>query len=482
MPNLVRPGRGRVRVAPNGRYLQCEDGAPFFAVGHAEAFGFFFQPMNPLPMLDDFLGAMAARGQNTLVVQVENEDMDFYGGHRLSLEHPVGTYDEGVARQFDDLLGLAGKHGIYVITYLWDTFHMDFNWDKSPYNLANGGPCRYVSEMLTNREAIALQKRKLEWALARWGDHPHVMAWELMNEIEWAVAGKIPANQDADGNWHLASDDEMKAWVDEMAPFARAFCMERFGRCPMLTVSTNNPRYGGEWLYRHPGLDFATNHQYFWEDNASTYPAHPLEAILATRDGVVEALDRCGWSRPYMDTETGPLGFYLENPGQVFPIDDAYQHGMMWTNWACGAAGSGLRWPYPNYGFGTHPHLNPLSEAMWASLEAMAKVSAEVDWNAFTGKYAPDALDVGGEPLHAMACRDDRRLIGWIVRDDRADGREVVEAEARFSGLGEGPHEVLWFDDATGERLRRDEAAGSAFTLRTPPFRLHLAVVVRPRG
>jgi hypothetical protein len=480
MAKLVRPGRGRVRVAPHGRYLMCEDGAPFFAVGHAEAFGFFFQPMNPLALLDGFLAAMATRGQNTLVVQVENQNMDFYGGHRLSLEHPVGHYDEGVARQFDDLLGLAEKHGIYVITYLWDTFNMDFNWDVSPYNVANGGPCRFVSEMLTSREAIALQKRKFEWALARWGDHPQILAWELMNEIEWAVAGKIPGNQDAEGEWHLATDDEMKAWVDEMAPFVRSFCMDRFGRCPLLTVSTNDPTYPAPWLYAHPGLDFATNHQYFWNENASTYPAHPMEAILATRDGVRSALDRTGWRRPYMDTETGPLGFFLENPGQVFPIDDAYQHGMMWTNWACGAAGSGLRWPYPNYGFGGYPHLNPLSEAMWGSLEAMAKISALVDWLAFAGRHADDALAVAGDACVAMACRDAQRLIGWIVQDDRVDAREVVEAEVRFSGLGAGPHEVLWCDDATGEVLRRDAAEGGAFTLVSPGFRRHVAVVVRP--
>ena len=53
-------------VTPTQRYLQHENGAPFFAVGHDEAFGFFYQKMNPKPVLEAFLKQSRAEGSEPL--------------------------------------------------------------------------------------------------------------------------------------------------------------------------------------------------------------------------------------------------------------------------------------------------------------------------------------------------------------------------------------------------------------------------------
>jgi hypothetical protein len=430
---------------------------------------------------------MAANGQNTLLCQVENEDLDFYGGHRLSLEYPLGHYDEGVARQFDELLELARQHGIYVITYLWDTFHMDFAWAKSPYHVDNGGPCRYVSDMLRDPTARAWQKRKFRWAIDRWGNHPNLLAWELMNEIEWAVAGPIPGNaapadeplaidmedpiQRVPGRYRLATEAEMAEWVTDMGAFTRAYALERWGRAPLQTVSTNNPRYAGAWLYEHPALDFVTNHQYDWTDDLTTNPKHALDAALAVRDLVHAALSRARYRRPYMDTEHGPLGWHLQHPADTFPFDDALFHAMAWANWAAGAAGSGLRWPYPNYGFGGKPFLNPLSPVMERSLAAMAKVAGGVAWDRFDGR--PASLGLDDPRLVAIASADAHQLIAWIAHDDRQGARPAAPARI---GLPAGRWTARCYDDTTGELLSEAQVEGEIVT---PAFERHLAMVLQ---
>ena len=130
----VRPGRGRVRVGPSGRYFQAEDGAPFYVVGHAEAFGFFFQPMNPPELLDRFLAEMAARGQNTLVVQVENE-VGFLpfakeGGNGPDLEADERAMATAYAR-YVDAVAAAGKAEYPLPMYV--------NGAQRRYGVAPGG-------------------------------------------------------------------------------------------------------------------------------------------------------------------------------------------------------------------------------------------------------------------------------------------------------------------------------------------------------
>ena len=173
-----------------------------------EAFGFFFQKMNPKETIRALFKDMQARGQNTLIVQAENEDLNFYGGNRLNLEYPLGTYHEDIAKQFDELLDLAEAHDIQVITYLWDTFHMDWRWEQSPWNQKNGGPLTYVGEFFTHPEARRLAKQKMAWAIDRWGNRKNLLAWDLLNEID-TVYGWVDGNKRPDGTYHRIPTEEI---------------------------------------------------------------------------------------------------------------------------------------------------------------------------------------------------------------------------------------------------------------------------------
>lgn len=479
----TKPGNGWIRVAPNRRYLQHENGAPFFAVGHDEAFGFFYQKMNPKPVLEAFLKHMKANGQNTLLVQVDTEDRNFYGGNILNLEWPAGVYREEIAKQFDELMDLAAAHDIYVITYLWDTFHMTHKWADSTYNVKNGGPCTYPSEMFTNAEAIALQKKKLQYAIDRWGGRKNLLAWDLMNEAD-TISGRIDANKDAKGVFHTASADQIREWYEPMARFCRDYELKKWGKAHLRTISTTNPRYEHFWFYESPEIDLVTNHQYYWP--LTSNPKDSIDPVIGIREGLKQILPLTRYLKPYMDTESGPIEWDIKNYQKPLPFDTEYFHNSIWINWASGAAGSSLRWPYPNYGFGGKPYLNPLNPEQMKDLAALAKVSTYVDWNDFESRIADSeftpARGRAEKAVWMFGCADENQILGWLVKNTRETKAARVQSRVRFSGLKPGRYEVLWFDDRQGTIVKRDAVSGMAFELESPSFARSLAVVVRPNS
>lgn len=472
-----------LKVSAGGRYFENLDGKPVFLIGHAEAFGFYFQKMNSKETQRLFLEEMKARGENTIIVQVENEDLNFFGNHRLNLEYPVGVYNEDIAKQFDEFLDLSEKAGIFVITYLWDTFHMDYAWDKSPYNIKNGGPCRYVSDMLTNRDAIELQKKKFKWAIDRWGNRKNIVAWDLMNEIEWAVAGRVPANRDPFGFYHRATEKEMDAWVKEMGAFVKDYELKRWGKTRLRTVSAHDSSYIKSWMVENPEIDFVSNHFYYgsnWQQRSKDYP---VKAALEAQKRIQSIMQVSKVTKPYLQTEHGPLSWHMDNPTAIFPHDEDYQHNISWVNWAAGAAGSGFRWPYPNYGTQDGKYLNPFSKRMGESMLALSRVSQNVSWQSFQGRPSGNAFRVSksADVVFTFASSDENQLLGWALRADVTSAEKAKESSVsfEFSNLSQGEFEVLWFDDDTGGLRKTEKAQGPRFVLTSPPFSKHIAVVVK---
>ena len=498
--------RGRVVVSPGGRTLRFEDGTPFVPLGHTEAFSFFNQIMNDRATLDRFLAAMHAGGQNLLVVQVENNDRHFFGNHPSDLQFPLGTFHEPIARMFDDLLDLAEQHDIQIVTYLFDTFHMDFAWGESPWNRANGGPCVYVSDFLRSPAAFARARATFDYAIRRWGRRRNLLGIELLNEHDWAVSGPLPGNKDARGHVHGATLEESRDWHLAMARYVRAALDAQAGggARPLLMSSSNNPNFGrgpdgrpvaaARWFFECPDLDLVAFHGYIWPPptgdadapldlhahGPTTDPAHPLDAFGPLVDAV-SYLTR-NTDKPVLGTEEGPLGWWIKEPRRepTFPGDDFFFDVMAWSELTAGAAGPGLRWPYPNFGFSGKPFLNPLSGSMQRTLAAIGATLGLLDLASFAPEHRPDAVKPTEADVLVSAAGDSHQLLAWIAADTRR-GPVLPRVRAlAVSGLADEPHEVLWIHDRTGVVLARGRTSGPAFTLSTPRLARSLALVVRP--
>jgi hypothetical protein len=208
-------GPGFVRVdSVNPRRFVTDNGRRHFPVG--ANVGWNPSLSNDYPRI---FSRMGAAGENWARIWMDhfyqpnsskNLDWPSVGGlGQLSL--PVAQRWDLIVREAEQA-GIAFQmvfqhHGQYAST---NGSNVNPNWEQNPYNKLNGGFLTNATQFFTNATAKALTKRKLRYAVARWGYSPAVMAWELWNEVQFTDAAYA-------GQW-----TNIAAWHDEMAGFLRA--------------------------------------------------------------------------------------------------------------------------------------------------------------------------------------------------------------------------------------------------------------------
>jgi len=132
---------------------------------------------------------------------------------------PTGQLDLGVAQKWDSIVAAAEQAGVHFQLTLQHhgqySSTVDSNWGQNPYNTTNtaGSTNGFLTDpvqFFTNATAKALTKRKLRYAVARWGYSTSIMAWELFNEVQFTDAAQT-------GQWGL-----VQSWHTNMAVFLRS--------------------------------------------------------------------------------------------------------------------------------------------------------------------------------------------------------------------------------------------------------------------
>ena len=175
----------------------------------------------------------------------------FTGGGR-----PEGL-DAFVLRDIDTALDAAGRHGIKVMFVL-----LDFLWCAAPRAIRGvqmGGRTAVLRDADTRAALLDTVFRPL---LERYGDHPQIFAWDIINEPEWMTS--LPR-------------DQLRAFLAESIALAHASARQP------VTVGSAGTRW--REMYLGLGLDF---YQVHWYDKLKHQP--PLETPVA----------RLGFDRPVM--------------------------------------------------------------------------------------------------------------------------------------------------------------------------------------
>ena len=132
---------------------------------------------------------------------------------------PTGQLNLTVAQKWDGIVAAAEQAGVHFQLTLQHhgqySSTVDPNWGQNPYNLTNtvGSTNGFLAnpvQFFTNQTAMSLTKRKLRYAVARWGYSTSIMAWELFNEVQFTDAGQT-------GQWGL-----IQSWHTNMALFLRS--------------------------------------------------------------------------------------------------------------------------------------------------------------------------------------------------------------------------------------------------------------------
>jgi hypothetical protein len=234
---------GQVRVDPSdARRFVTADGRRYFPVGHNVGWS------RPGFRAEDLFRRMGAAGENWSRVWMTAFFTGVGMGLNLDWPRPAGGFgvlDLGRARYWDTLVGAAEASGIRLQMVFQHhgqySTTVNPNWSDNPYNAANGGFLSGPVGFFTDPTARALTRRKLRYAIARWGYSPSIMAWELFNEVQFTDAGRA-------GNWA-----EIAAWHAEMAAFIRE--QDPWGHL----ITTSSDHFGeAHW----EAMDFHQVHNY----------------------------------------------------------------------------------------------------------------------------------------------------------------------------------------------------------------------------
>ncbi|MCB0588613.1 MAG: DUF5060 domain-containing protein, partial [Phaeodactylibacter sp.] len=345
---------GFLRTGPSN-YLQFDDGAQYIAIG--ENIAWQIPGQNPYLNYKTWLNGLTGNGGNFFRL--------WHAHWGLGIEWSNGNGFQGL-RYYkqtncfyqDWLFDYCAENGVYIMLTLQHhgpvSTQVDPNWDDSPYNIANGGPCQNTLEFFTNEQARAHTRNRYRYIVARWGYTRSILCWELFNEVLWT--DNFQANKDLVAQWHF----EMADYLNSIDPNGH-----------LITTS-----YGSdltdENVWSHPDIHFTQTHNYNNTPN--------LERVLAGSN--LNHLDVFG--KPTLNGEFG-LGGNASLANQ--DPDGIHIHNCLWGGLFSGGLGTAMTWWWDNY---IHPR-NLYYHFLGPSL-----VAGEVPFT--QEKLAPASAFVTGAP------------------------------------------------------------------------------------
>jgi len=457
-----------VTVAPDAPFFVEESGAAWHPIGQNDSIAWVeLAPLfrrRDVPAVERHLRWLKAHGVTCLRLMLECA----HSRHRY-LERPAGHFVPAMVQLWDDLFTLCETVGLRILLTPLDTFWTWIRWRHHPWNKAHGGPLDHMSRALLCPDTRAAVKARLDFAVRRWGGSGALFAWDLWNEMHPAHA------QD--------SADCFGEVIHDLSTHVRRLELELYGRSHPQTVSLFGPELRWkphlplrEPIFRHPDLDFATIHIY--KERSIDDPRNTVAPAVAMGEIVRESLGEITDSRPFLDTEHGPIHAFKDRK-IILPeaFDDEYFRHIAWAHLASGGAGGGMRWP------NRHPHV--LTPGMRRAQKAMADFLPLIDWPRFRRRNLSEEVKAAGH--HVFACGDQDQALVWLLRRRAtgADGRireDLPLTPARVTlPLGARAAKVTEWDTRRGICIREQvvEAQGGTLHYETAPLAGDLALAIR---
>jgi hypothetical protein len=419
---------GWVKVAPNNRYLQCDDGTSFYGVGCCHAWSVSTQTLD----------RMKALGFNTYVYW--NGTYDSGGGTRLieSTASGIGRYDQQKCTRLDTLINWneARNMGMILVILPHDYGCEQLGGWKAAWSLNPYKDIVTSAKYYTDETSWAYQQKQYRYIIARWGYSTGIVGWQTVDEISgtngW-VADQAGANQ----------------WAAKIARF----------------FQTNDP-------FRHPTT---ASHGSFWDEgnkandlpNTEVYGNYSPPNIAAT----VQKLWN-GYQKPCIMGETGA------------DRDGAVSHAKIWSAMAAGISITPLLWQFTQ-GWNDsisaqYPAFNKfIADINFAGLKnpAQAKVSIPgTDPMLVPARGArgpggrgaatpPGAASRPAPPTSAptnvagvWAITSDQMTFGWMTG-------AIAGKSLKLTGLRDGVYTMQWWDCAQGRVISTSDVTAANGTL-----------------
>ena len=404
----------------NPKYFQRSDGKTFFLVGHNVCWS---SKEKRTYDYDAYFRRMGNAGENYTRVWMCSWDTGIEG-RRLD------SYRLDAAWRLDYILELARSRGIYV-KVCFDN-ELDYSTREGKRNLfgcwkENGGPCVKVMDFFTHPVSKAAYRRRLDYIVARWGYSPHVMAWELWNEM----------------NYLAASDSRARGilvnWTEEMAGHLKQ-------NDPYRHLVTTSLGLHTTWdeLWDLKDIDFAQVHAYLPQPEAAKAPEEK-DAVLS----VLNAFDRIArFKKPAHVSEFGYLDLPNINRTNEKDPGGIHLHNAIWGGLFSGAAGTPANWWWANY---VH------ERNLYRHYAAAAGFLHGID---LADKGWKHVITAGRSGLRIIGIKKRDRCALWIQRKGNnwyrriAQERPLVQLEKlkiRVPNVEPGQYKITWWDTSAGE-------------------------------
>ena len=401
----------------------------------------------------DYFARLSQAGVNSVEIWLSSWNLALEWRGDWNGYDGMGRYSEANAWRLDQVLDDAWAHGIRVTLVIDNhgkaSTNTDHEWENHPYNRAAGGFLDDALGIFTNARALALEGRLRGYLIARYADHPAVMAWKLWSEINLTVAGDQPQVILA---WH---QDALAAWHRE-DPYHH-LCTTHWA---------GNYRSVDRTVAALPELDFICIDAYHLGPDQEQ--GSDLAMLMANSVGSGERRnDLARLHKPIYVTEYG--GNWDACPPSQLEAEHASGAFLALVD---GQAGAPMLWWFEWVDQG----------ARYAPYRAITGFLAGEDLRDARGaSVALIATSLSGE-LWARAWARPGRMLGYVL--DRAWGTHGGAAREHPGALVEigasvapGTLQISWWDADRGV-LRQSETfshPGGELTLVAPSFSRHLA-------
>jgi len=312
----ARAPRGPVEADPGGRYFRFRNGELFFPVG--ENLG--WPEESGSRIYGQWLKKLGAAGGNCgrlwLIHYMAGTTLEWTSKPENRSYEGLGRYNQGAAARVDRILELAEKNGVYLMLCFLSFGDHNWDWEQNPYHVKNGGPLADPREFFTDARARAAFRKRLRYAVARYGWSDHVWAWELWNEVETSQGYEERA---------------VTEWHREMGDYLRT--LDVHGH--MITTSYRfTPQWTPNNAYEMKTFDFAQAHSYL-PDVIDVLPERLAEIARFKKPRLLSEFG-IGVLPDYFDADPAAL----------------HVHDGLWAVPFAGGAGAGMTWWWERY---VHP-------------------------------------------------------------------------------------------------------------------------------
>ena len=193
-------------------------------------------------------------------------------GIGLDTKKPYAV-DQDDAWRLDHVLAQAGKLGIMVKLCIDNFYDFQNHWSASPFASDNGGPCRTRGEFFTSPRAAVQYRAKLRYLVGRYSAYTSLMAWELWNEMDYALHPYDIGDQDSKTSFMTYDDLREKI----MIPWTMNMTREIRKIDPFEHMVTTSLGLHSVWdnLWKKPEMAFAQYHSYIHYLDWQREPVEP---------------------------------------------------------------------------------------------------------------------------------------------------------------------------------------------------------------